>query len=201
MKLSTAILPTFSLLAVLSPLAVPGTVQAAEFEYEVDTVHSSVTFKVMRQEMNYAHGRFNDFSGKLVLDNRLEPESIKIDATVDMKSVDTSNKGRDRHLRKDDFFNAKKFQEARFVTKESKKVGDKRFELKGDMTFLGKTVPMTVEFVVGGTQRTEKGYAIGGETTFELKTTDFGMQPHPGLADTVSVTVSIFGVYKLPPVG
>ncbi|MGB0716268.1 MAG: YceI family protein [Phycisphaerae bacterium] len=195
MKKQTAFFPALGVLFLV------GATQAAEFEYNIDTVHSSVTFKVMRQEMNYAHGRFNKFSGKMILDDRNEPKNIKIDCAVEMKSVDTANKGRDKHLRKNDFFNVKKFSEARFTTSKSKKIGDNKFELKGDMTFMGTTVPMTVEFVVGGTRKTDNGYVLGGETTFDLNVTDFGMPSHPGLADSVSVTVSIFGVYKLPPVG
>ncbi|MHC5110847.1 MAG: YceI family protein [Planctomycetota bacterium] len=174
---------------------------APKFEFEIDPDHSSVTFKVMHEKLHWAHGRFNEISGVLTLDNRKKPKNITITATVMAKSVDTANRERDKHLRKKDFFDAKKFKEITFVANECNKVSDDRFELTGDMTMLGKTVPMTVNLQITGLIKGKGKHNLGAESTFIVKPSEFGMPPHDGIGDEVSVTVSLKATYKMPPAG
>ena len=45
-----------------------GTLALAADAFQVDTVHSSVQFRVKHMNVSYAYGRFNDVSGKFLLD-------------------------------------------------------------------------------------------------------------------------------------
>ena len=49
-----------------------GTAARAADTFTVDPVHSSISFMIPHQEISYIHGRFNQFSGKFVID-RADP--------------------------------------------------------------------------------------------------------------------------------
>ena len=67
--------------------------QAAD-EYDYDLVHSSVSFKARFLDISWIHGRFNDVSGKFVLD-REDPSKSSFQLTINVDSVDTANEKRD----------------------------------------------------------------------------------------------------------
>jgi len=84
------------------------TVTAASFVhaadvYDYDLVHSSVSFKARFLDISWIHGRFNDVSGKFVLD-REDPSKSSFQLTINVDSVDTANEKRDEHLRQPDYF-------------------------------------------------------------------------------------------------
>ena len=46
----------------------PSTIVLAADEYDYDLVHSSVSFKARHLDISWIHGRFNDVSGKFIID-------------------------------------------------------------------------------------------------------------------------------------
>jgi polyisoprenoid-binding protein YceI len=96
------------------------TVDAASTSYAIDTAHSYVIFRVKHMGVGYAYGRFNEFSGNVVLDDDATKSSVTM--TVDPKSVDTGNAKRDEHLRNPDFFNCAQFPDLKFESTAVKKV-------------------------------------------------------------------------------
>ncbi len=91
--------------------------------FKIDPVDSSVVFSVMSLGVNDFHGRFNDVSGTVVLDEA-DPSKSSIDFTIPIESVDTKNGKRDQHLKSPDFFNAKQFPVMTFKSKKVEGSGD-----------------------------------------------------------------------------
>ena len=92
--------------------------------YKVDSAHSEVGFEVSHLVVAKAKGNFKKFSGTFDLDPNSRVIS-NIDITVDVKSVDTGEPDRDKHLVGEDFFHAEKFPTARFMVKNRVKLGKK----------------------------------------------------------------------------
>src|SRR5690606_30335434 len=59
------------------------------------------------------------------------------------------------HMKSEDFFNTAKYPEAKLVIKSSKKV-EKGLEVKGDMTILGQSKPVT--FIATNIKKTDASY-------------------------------------------
>ncbi|MFT5127965.1 MAG: polyisoprenoid-binding protein YceI [Rhodothermales bacterium] len=77
-------------------------------DVKIDTVSSSVNFKIRHLGIANVRGHFAKFSGEWSVD----PESQKLTAltgTVSVASVDTGEPKRDKHLCNEDFFETEKY--------------------------------------------------------------------------------------------
>lgn len=104
-------------------------------EYQIDTPHSDVKFRVKHMGISTVTGSFGEFSGSFNVD----PTNIAAttgSAVIKVASVNSNNAKRDNHLKSDDFFNAEKYPEIRFVSKAVKNVNmaDSTADLVGDLT-------------------------------------------------------------------
>ncbi len=180
-----------ALTAALSFLVVPLVAKEAD-TYKVDTVHSSIVFRVKHMNTSYAWGRFNDFTGTFAMEGDT-PSAF--DFTVKAASVDTANEKRDTHLKGADFFNARQFPTMTFKSKDVRKAGN-AYDVTGDLTLHGVTKSVTAKVEVTGTGKGPTGGTIAGfEATLEIKRTDFGMSygaPNM-LGDDVRIIVSVEG--------
>jgi polyisoprenoid-binding protein YceI len=162
--------------------------------YEIDPVHSAVVFNIEHMGTGRFWGRFNQISGKFVLDPA-KPQASSVLAIVAAESVDTANDGRDTHLRGPDFFNAKEFPEIIFESKQVE-TSPKGLKITGDFTLLGKTKPMTVEAEYIGTNESPRtGRIAGYQIQFSFKRSDYGMNfmVGEGLGDEVNVVIGLEG--------
>jgi polyisoprenoid-binding protein YceI len=119
------------------PLA-PGT-------WELDAAHSAVTFKVRHLGLSNVRGRFRSFA--VVLDVGATLAETKINATIDVTSIDTNQADRDAHLLSTDFFAADANPSIEFTSTAISRTGD-QYSVAGDLTINGITLPATlaVEF-------------------------------------------------------
>lgn len=176
-------LASFALLALALPALAADT-------YRVDPEHASVMFKVKHLGVSYTYGRFNEVSGSFVLDEA-NPAASRLEVVIKTQSVDTGNERRDRHLRNADFFDAGQFPEIRFVSKTVSRAEPNQFTVTGDLTLHGVTRPLTVTInKVGAGPDPWGGQRAGGELTFTVKRSDFGMSY--GLPDVVGDEVTLF---------
>lgn len=164
-----------------------------EMPYTIDTVHTSVIFRVQRSNGAPFYGRFNEASGTFLL-NHDDPAKSRIDVTVDVRRVDTNNEGRDRHLRSADFFAAEEYPTARFVSRSFSKVGEMEYDVTGDLTIRGTTKPITARVKQTGQGPARRGVMCGLEVTFTIRRAEFGVNYGPGvLGDEVKVMAGIEG--------
>jgi polyisoprenoid-binding protein YceI len=163
-----------STLALGLVVALSSALRAAD-EYAYDGVHSSVTFKARHLDISWIHGRFNEVSGKFVID-RQDPSKSTFELSVKADSVDTGNVKRDEHLRQPDYFDTKQFPTIDFKSTSVKPI-DGGYEVTGDFTMHGKTKPMTL-VLKGGKEVEWKGSKrVGFATEISVKRSDFGFDP------------------------
>ncbi len=184
----------FSLSAAASPFqAKAGAAANQSGTYSVDTVHSTVLFRVKHMNTSWSIGRFNQVSGSLKLD-AASPEKSSVTVTIATDSVDTGAPKREVVLKGLEVFDVVQFPEASFVSKSVKKAGEGKYAVDGELTFRGIKKPLAVEFEQVGFSDTKAGVRIGFYGTFMLKRSDFGMKVIPEqLGDEVYVTVSLEG--------
>jgi len=120
-------------------------------------------------------GRFKDFSGKFILDDKTQ-KPTSVNATIVAKSLDTSEAKRDEHLRSKDFFEVEKFKDLTFASTEIKFDNGNKGIMKGNLTIHGITKPVTWAVEFRGTAKDPWGNekaALKATTTINRK--DFGL--------------------------
>lgn len=172
--------------AVAAPSAAAG--------FAVDSVHSSVVFRIKHMNVAYFYGRFNSPTGTFNLDFA-KPEASVLEVSVKLDDVDTANEGRDKHLKQEEFFAAKDYPTISFKGKTFKKTGEKTMEVTGDLTMRGQTKPVTCVVEHTGAGKGRKGEAIEGiEAKFTVKRSDFGVSGLIGpLGDEVNLMIALEG--------
>ena len=167
--------------------------------YEIDTTHSMIIFRAKHNGVSYNYGRFNEFTGEIMINAIAVPESM-VEFEVKAASVDTGNEKRDQHLRSSDFFSAKQFPLITFKsTKVSAKEGEEdTLEVTGDLELHGVKKSITVDVEVTGRAKGKEGESlIGFESTFTIKRSEFGMTYGMGpVSDDIRLTVSIEAKHK-----
>lgn len=184
-------LAAFAALAALAALHAPVAASAAaEGEYVVDPVHSTIHFRVLHFGASNYQGRFNDVSGTFSLDGG------KVSIAVKADSVDTNNDQRDGHIRSPDFLSAKEFPEITFVADKVTKLDGGVYEASGTFTLRGVSKPLTVRMNHVGTGKGMKGETLVGlEGSFTIRRTEYGVSWRPdALGDEVTILVSLEGV-------
>jgi len=160
------ILATFIVLS-----ALPAVARAAD-TYKIDPVHSSVAFSIRHMVISNVKGRFQEFTGSLLLENNTLKEAT---GTIQTKSIDTGVAQRDQDLRSANFFDAEKFPTITFKSKRLEKKGDE-LVLVGDFTMHGVTKELSLPARLSGPVKDPWGNErIGLEIKSKLSRKDFGM--------------------------
>ena len=172
--------------------ALGSTARAAD-TFSVDPVHSSVSFMTSHAGISYIHGRFNDFSGKFVIEG--DPTKSSFTLSIKIESVDTNNQKRDEHLRAPDYFNAKQFPTMSFQSTQVKAVSG-GYEVAGDLTLHGVTKPITLQLKGGEFAEFPKGTKrIGFQTSPVIKRSEFDVKAGiPAIGDEVYVNIAVEAV-------
>lgn len=186
-------------LVLLLLIGFAGIAQSMEgHKYEIDTAHSMVIFRAKHNGVTYNYGRFNEFTGMILID----PDGIDSMVTFEVKaaSIDTGNEKRDQHLRSSDFFSAKQFPVITFKsTKVSAKEGEAdMLEVTGDLELHGVKKSMTIDVEITGKGKGRDGESLMGfESTFTIQRSEFGMTYGMGsVSDDVRITVSVEAAEK-----
>jgi polyisoprenoid-binding protein YceI len=131
----------------------------------------NTTIKFVGSKKDGKHeGSFNKLNGTLTVD-RADFAKSKLAVTIDIDSLKADAAQLTKHLKSPDFFDAKRFPQATFVSKSINKGADKdSYTVTGDLTMLGKTHAVTFP---------AKAVTAGGATTvtaqFEIKRSNWGM--------------------------
>ncbi len=185
----------------LALLLIPSAAYCAE--YEVDPDHTKISFKVRHLGLSWVPGEFSSFKGTFSFDEK-DISGAKAQAKIQTESVDTGNAKRDTHLKGDDFFNAPKFPEISFVTKEVKNVKGNKFTVLGDLSIHGVTKPVELDAEFLGVAKDPWGNeraAFQASTVLNRK--DFGLEWNKTLdngglvvGNEVKVTIDVEGIKK-----
>src|SRR3954454_16230423 len=82
--------------------------------WNLDPSHSEVTFSVRHMMISKVRGSFGIKNATLVAPEN--PLEAKVEASIDVASIDTNDEGRDGHLRSADFFDTETFPTMEFVS-------------------------------------------------------------------------------------
>ena len=137
-------------------------------KWTLDPTHSEIQFKIRHLMITNVSGEFKNFSADVETEGE-DFMSAKVNFTVDVNSVSTGNEQRDGHLKSDDFFNAEKYPQIKFVATKYENVDDDgSYELYGDLTIrdVTKNIKLDVEF--GGVIKdpwgnTRAGFNVNGK--------------------------------------
>lgn len=161
--------------ALLASLA--STAQAEMAPYTLDPEHTTVFFTV--DHIGYAKtlGLFTKVSGRFMYDAETR-ELGAVDVTIDAASVQSFNVARDAHLRKADFLDVKKHPAITFTATQGEAVSDTQGTVTGDLTILGRTLPVTLDVTLNKAAPYPFGHkrpVLGLSMSTSIKRSDFGM--------------------------
>jgi polyisoprenoid-binding protein YceI len=144
-------------------------------KWSVDKAHTNVIFSVSHLVVSDVQGSFKSFDGSME-SAKADFTDAKILFTVDVNSIYTDNDRRDGHLKSDDFFNAEKFPQIKFVSTSFNKTGDNKYKLAGNLTIRDVTKPVTFDVTYGGTVNAMGGTHIGFKAKSTINRFDYNLK-------------------------
>jgi polyisoprenoid-binding protein YceI len=175
-------------------------IKYAPGQYEIDSVHTRVSFIVPHFVISVVEGRFNDVKGDFTLG---EPFSAsKANVTVQIESIDTGVKMRDDDLRSKNFFEVSKYPTMTFVAKafrgtpdSCKVVGDLMIkDVTKEVTFDGKYTGVVND--PWGNQRVAvQLMGVINRRDFHINYSEL-IDIGPGIGDEVTIRIFADGIMK-----
>jgi polyisoprenoid-binding protein YceI len=160
--------------------------------WQIDPLHSEVSFTVRHLMISKVHGRFRTVEGVIV--TTANPAASSVTATIDLASVDTGSEHRDEHLRSADFLDVASHPTMTYRSTGLRPDGATLL-LDGDLTLRGVTKPVTLRVeATGFGSDTFGGTRVGFTASGEINRNDFGVSyngPVPGGGVAISERVQI----------
>jgi polyisoprenoid-binding protein YceI len=155
---------------------------AQSSEWTIDPMHSTAQFTVRHMGISNVQGDFTKVTGAATL-NEKDITQSRVQATIDVSTVDTRVADRDKDLKSANFFEVEKYPTMEFKSTKIVKNGDK-LQVTGDLTLHGTTKSVTLD-VDGPTQETKDPWGntrrgLSGTTTINRQ--DFGLKWNNHLA-------------------
>ena len=143
--------------------------------WKIDPAHSNAQFSVRHLMISNVKGEFTRVSGQALLDPS-NPESLSVDATIDVSTINTREPDRDTHLKSPDFFDVAKYPTLTFKSKGAI-AGPDGLKVTGDLTIHGTTREVTIE-VDGPTPPLKDPWGntrLGASASAKINRKDFGL--------------------------
>jgi polyisoprenoid-binding protein YceI len=141
----------------------------------VDPTHSEVHFKVKHLVIATVTGSFDKFGGYVETTSSNFSDAVA-KFTIEVNSINTNQPERDTHLRSPEFFDAAKYPEITFVSKNMQKKEGESYELTGDLTMRGITKEIVLKADFGGMEKDYAGKTKAGfEVEGKLSRKEFGL--------------------------
>jgi polyisoprenoid-binding protein YceI len=151
--------------------------EAKPKKLKLDKSHSQVEFSVRHLGISKISGEFTSFTTDVKWDDE-DPIQSSIKAKIDVNSIDTSNKKRDKHLRSSDFFNTKEFPDITFEsTSITPSDEEDEYTVTGKLTV--KDVTKTVSFpleIVGQVKGPRGRTRTAMEAELEINRFDYNVK-------------------------
>lgn len=148
------------------------TTQLSAGTWAIDPVHSSVNFWVRHLMVSKVRGKFDNFSGAIVV---AEDGTPSVHAQIAVDSVNTGNDQRDAHIKSADFFDVDSYPVATFTSSAVELKGDNHL-LHGELVLKGVTRPVTLDLdFYGVNPGMGHGEVAGFEASVVLNRKDFGI--------------------------
>ncbi len=164
--------------------------------WKIDSAHAHTSFTVRHLVITNVRGEFGKTEGTVTLDEGDVTKS-RVEATIDMGTIDTREPKRDEHLKSPDFFDVAKFPKMTFVSTKVEKAGEGKLKVTGNLTLKGVTKPVTLD-VTGPTKEIKDPWGNtrrGISATGKINRQDFGVswskaiEAGPVVGDEVSIEI------------
>ncbi len=157
--------------------------------YNVNDASSKVNFVIKNIGLN-VNGNFSSTKGKVIL-NVKDLKNSEINISINSNSVNTNNAARDKHLRKDDYFDVDKFP---LITFKSTKIESaerlNRYNVEGNLTIKGISKSIKFELIA-----IEKDNNLELKCNFEINRRNFKVGGNSlVLSDNVKINLNIAAV-------
>ena len=165
----------FAALAIVAT-AIPAAAAAQTQSWTIDPGHSAATFSVRHMVITNVKGEFDGPVGTASFDPK-DLSTLRIEATIDARTVNTRNADRDKDLRSDLFFDVAKHPRITFKSRSITVEGPGKLKVLGDLTIRGVTKPVTLA-VDGPTAEIKDIWGsrrIGATATTTIDRRDFGL--------------------------
>ena len=146
---------------------------------------AEITFKIKNAGLT-VNGSLGNFEGKINFDPTDLQES-EIEASVDVSTIDTGIKMRDKHLKKEDYFDAEKFPKINMESVSFSSKDNNTYEGKFNLTIKGHTEEIDFPFTLKS-----DGDINTFEGTFKIDRRDYGVGGNSFLlSDDVKVFIKV----------
>ena len=184
-------------LAGLLSLAAASAASAEPITLDIDPSHSEVGFSV-RHFFTKVPGRFNEFEGKILYDDK-DVSKSSVEVTIKTASINTHNERRDNHLRTGDFFAADSFPTITFKSTKVTPGPSDQLKVEGNLTIRGITKPVTLDAnFLGFGNMGPSAKVAGWEASTTIDRKDFNVlwnrnldQGGAMLGDEVTITIGV----------
>jgi polyisoprenoid-binding protein YceI len=165
--------------------------------WTLDAGHSAVGFSVRHLMITNVRGEFGRFRGEVAYD-AAHPEATRIEATIEVGSLDTREPKRDADLKSPLFFDAENHPVMTFASKRARAAGEGTLEVTGDLTIRGvvREVTLRVHDISGPQVDMRGNTRLGATASVQIKRSDFGMTWNKALetggvvvGDVVTITL------------
>jgi polyisoprenoid-binding protein YceI len=164
--------------------------------YEFDKAHTQILFFVDHLGFSRSQGEFRDYDGHFSFDPD-NPTEASTEISIRTASIDMDDYEWDKHMRSEDFFDVNVHPTMAFKSTKVESLGEDRYRVHGDLTLLGETRPVALEFKFNkaGVHPISKRRVAGFSGTGVIKRSDFGMDHLvPMIGDEVELRLEVEGV-------
>lgn len=161
--------------------------------YELDKTHGYITFSYNHLGFSTPQVGFRSFDVALELDSA-NVENSEVTVMIDATSLDSRVEVFNGHLNGENFFDTANYPEITFVSTGIKSTGDNTFDLMGDLTLKGTTLPVTLHATLqkADLHPMRKVPTIGVTAHTTVSRTAFGMERGvPAISDEVEIFISV----------
>ena len=128
----------------LAAATVPAIGTAQALTWTIDPGHSAATFSVRHMIVANVKGEFSGPVGTATFDPK-DLTTLRVEATIDTRTINTRNPDRDKDLRGDQFFDVTKYPRITFKSRSVTVEGPGKLKVLGDLTIKGITKPVTLD--------------------------------------------------------
>jgi polyisoprenoid-binding protein YceI len=154
----------------------PAAAGAQSAVWTIDAGHSAATFSVRHMVVANVRGEFNGPAGTVTFDPK-DLSTLRVEAIIDARTINTRNTDRDEDLRSDLFFDVAKYPRITFKSRSATVEGPGKVKVAGDLTIHGVTRQVTLA-VDGPTAEIKDIWGIrriGATATTTIDRRDFGL--------------------------
>jgi polyisoprenoid-binding protein YceI len=169
--------PAIALIVLTATFALPNPARAQTATWAIDPGHSAAQFAVRHMVVSNVKGQFDGPSGTVTFDPANIPGTLRVEAVIDARTINTRNPDRDKDLRSDAFFDVARFPRITFKSTRAEAGAAGRMKVTGDLTMHGVTKQVVLD-VEGPTPEIKDIWGtarVGASASTVLDRRDFGL--------------------------